>query len=35
VRAGIRHDRVRCVEVDEAIAYLKKHEPEYLESLGL
>jgi len=35
VRAGIRHDRVRCIEVDEAIAYLKKHEPEYLESLGL
>jgi hypothetical protein len=35
VRAGIRHDRVRCIEVDEAIAYLKEHEPEYLESLGL
>ncbi len=35
VQAGLRHDRVRCLEVDEARAYLRKHEPEYLESLGL
>jgi hypothetical protein len=35
VQAGLRHDRVWCIEVDEAREYLKKHEPEYLKSLGL